>query len=203
MKTADREYIEYVKNKVNDAIVIDLLGSGNSFTFFCKKYKINYKSYILYFMGRSNKYSIEYFPKNKMYAIFNYFNRYIERLNYATHGSFISFKNYKLITKKLEYDEKFYKPIYEIVNLSCEYVNKLNDVLIEYNFEEKILYDMLFFYFGPPDFASKPKCESFSDEILNILDKIEHEDLHVKNDTEELDIKSNYFLDLNEYLTIY
>ena len=180
MERADREYIEYVKNKVNNAIVIDLLGSGKSFTSFCEKHKINYKSYILYFMGRSSNYTIEYFQNKKMYAIFNYFNRYIERLNYASHGSFISFKNHKLITKKLEYDEKFYKPIYEIVNLSCEYFSKLNDVLIEYNFEEKILYDMLLFYFGPPDFVNKPKCESFSEQILNILDKIEHEDLHKK-----------------------
>jgi hypothetical protein len=202
MKRANSKYIEYVKNKVNNAIVIDLVGSGNSFTSFCKKYKINYKSYILYFMGRSNKYSIEYFQDKKMYAIFNYFNRYIERLNYATHGSFIDFKNDKLLTKRFEYDVNFYKPIYQIVKLASEHVYKLNDVLIEYNFEEKILYNMLFLYFGQPDNILKPKCSSFSNEILNILDKIEHEGSHGEHDIVELDIKSNYFLDLDEYLIL-
>ena len=200
MKNANEEYVEYVKDKVSNGIVIDLVGTGNSFSNFCKKNKINYKSYILYFMGRDPNDIIEYFPKKKMYAIFNYFNRYIERLNYASHGSFMRFENNKVITKEFEYDINYYMPVYKIVNLASKHINKINDILIEYNFDEKTLYKMLYFYFGPPDFLHT-KCKSFPDQILTVLDKIEHEENHIGITNINSNIDKNYYLDLDEFLT--
>ena len=135
-----------------------------------------------------------------MYAIFNYFNRYIERLNYASHGSFMRFENNKVITKEFEYDINYYMPVYKIVNLASKHINKINDILIEYNFDEKTLYKMLYFYFGPPDFLHT-KCKSFPDQILTVLDKIEHDENHIGITNINSNIDKNYYLDLDEFLT--
>ena len=193
MKSADEEYIRYVKDKVSGSIVIDLLGSGKSFTTFCKKHDIDYKSYVLFFMGRSHDNSIEYFPTTKMYAIFNYFNEYIERLNYAVHGSFAGFSDSKVVACDYDYDISYYIPIYRLMRLACNHASKVNDVLSEYDFDEHMLYKMLYFYFGEPS--------SFSQREILILDKIGHENEHdSRNNTNLTEIDKNYFLDLDEYI---
>jgi hypothetical protein len=200
MKNADSEYVDYVKNKVKNAVVIDLLGTGKSFFNFCKKFNIEYNNYIIYFMGRSDDYIIEYFPEMKMYAVFNYFNRYIERLNYATHGSFIGFnKNNNVITSEFEYDTKYYEPIYKIINKSCEHVLKVHDIISEYNFEQDTLYKFLFYYLGTPDKLWEGKCKSFNEYELSLLDNIGHTDAHTDNNYINTNIERNYFYDLDEY----
>jgi hypothetical protein len=199
MRNADEEYIRYVKDKISGSIVIDLLGSGKSFTAFCKKHDIDYKSYVLFFMARSNERSIEYFPSTKMYAVFNYYNEYIERLNYAVHGSFAGFNDKKVVTCDYDYDVSYYIPIYRVVSLVCNHVSKVRDVLSEYNFDEDVLYEMLYSYFGSQTIPDRPSSFSQKDRLM--LDKIGHEDSHdSENNTRVTDIDKNYFLDLDEFL---
>jgi hypothetical protein len=200
MINANDEYINYVRQKVDNSIVIDLLGSGKSFEKFTKKHNINFKKYILYFMGRDPNNIIEYFPDMKMYAIFNYFNRYIERLNYACHGSFLNFDDNKIITKKFEYDLNYYEPIYKLVHTACTHISKIKDILIDYKFDEKKLYEMMYYYFGPPDSYLIPECKSFSLLERKVLDNIGHEDLHDNKNNIRSNIDKDYFLDLEEFL---
>jgi len=137
----------------------------------------------------------------KMYAVFNYFNRYIERLNYSCHGSFLNFDcDNNVITTSIEYDVEYYMPIYKIVNVISDHSKKVNDIISEYNFNEEQLYRFLFHYLGQRDHIQNGPCKSFTNEEIKLLDNIEHVDYHTDIKPQNTNIRGEYFLDLDEYL---
>lgn len=196
MKNADDEYIDYVKNKVNNSVVIDLLGSGKSFYKFTQKYNIHFKHYHLFFNHTFMHNNLEFISDMNMYSCISYMHKYIERLNYSFHGSFIKFSDGKIVTKIKEYDDRLYEPIYKIVNIFSKYLFKIKDVIIDYQLDEKKIDEFILNYLGRRN-CVYDSIEMFTPFERNVLNKINHKSSHECNDRI---IKTN--IDYNEILNL-
>ena len=196
MKNADDEYIDYVKNKVNNSVVIDLLGSGKSFYKFTQKYNIHFKHYHLFFNHTLIHNNLQYINEMKMYSVYSYMHKYIERLNYSFHGSFVKFSDGKIVTKIKEYDDTLYEPIYKIVNIFSKYIFKIKDVIIDYKLDENKLDEFILNYLGKRNVVYD-NIEIFTKKERHVLNKINHENSHEDNDSM---IKTN--IDYNEIINL-
>lgn len=196
MKQNSQTYINYVKTMVENNVVIDLLGSGKSFYNFTQKHNICHKSYVLFFHKREPVINeITYNEDMKMYSIFNYYNQYIERMNYAVHGSFVEFSdNNKIITKTIEYNISYYNTIYKLINILSNHISKVKDVICDYNLSPTFLYTILHHYYGSNNI--------FSQKEQYVLNLIGHENEHNSGNVCS-DIPYNYFVDLDEYLSLH
>ena len=140
-----------------------------------------------------------------MWVVFNYFNRYIERLNYAWHGSFLDLDDNYIYCLNKEYDEKIVDIYMNVVNTACTYLYKMRDIISEYNFTAEKLYEIMYFYLGPKDFLSIKECLSFTKSERDAIDTIYHSSEHCvdKKNIVKYKIDKNYFLDIGEYLNYY
>lgn len=201
MKYANEEYVSYVKAAITDAIVVDLLDNSDSFTAFCRQYGLSYKKYVVLFMGKSNEDIIQYDNDKNIIGVVNYFNKYIERLNYSWHGSFCEFDRTDMICQEFDYDTKLVHVYFKLISITSKYITKIKDIIKEYDITVGMVYKIIYFVFGQRD-------SIFELDVIDMLEMIRYNDIRNIDDLNGSDKlntlvrhvnQKGYFLDINEY----
>ena len=159
-------FVDYFKSHSHDqALVIDLQGSGHTFYEFQKKYNIKCLTFITCFGSKPH-------PKPGYEFLFYHdlFNDYIERMNYSVHGSFVGF------------DGSVSRPQV----LPLEYDKSLVDVYMSQVFQVLPLLRQVKEGLLTEDIFSRDSCHTvlrqlfqFSTEDLNVMNQLNHENFHL------------------------
>ena len=190
MNLADSDYIEYSRDTLDNSIVVDLLGTGNTFTSFCKKHNIDYNLYIVWFASTGGYNVLNYYDDMKMYHVCNFFNKYIERLNYSWHGSVHTACKNSVSVYDTEYNVSLYDCLIKLNQTLTDHVSKVSDIMSTYHVSDEDIFKIV-----------KRTLEPLgsSAEEASILDMIGHENEHdISNSTIEHKIDTRYYVDNRE-----
>lgn len=190
MNHADCDYVEYSRAVLDGSIVVDLLGTGNTFTAFCKKHNIDYGLYIVWFASTGGYNVLNYYDDTKMYHVCNFFNKYIERLNYSWHGSVHTACKDSVSVYDAEYDVSLYDCLIKLNQTLTDHVFKVSDVMSTYHISNENIFKIV-----------KKTLEPLgsSAEEASILNMIGHENDHdISNGTIEHKLNTQYYIDNKE-----
>lgn len=112
-------YLEYTKsNLIENSLVIDLQGSGNSFNHFCTQTNTNSNLFLVVDFGNSMN------NKQSLFDLNAYkFSDKIERVNYSTLGHLIDYQNHP-IREKCEYPENYIQIFIDCINLASNLITE-------------------------------------------------------------------------------
>lgn len=190
MNHADSDYVEYSRDILNGSLVVDLLGTGNTLTTFCKKYDIDYGLYVVWFAATGGYDVLSYHDDTKMYHVYNYFNKYIERLNYSWHGSVHTASKDSVSVYDIEYDTSLYDCLIKLNQTLTDHVSKVNDIMSTYHVSNENIFKII-----------KKTLEPLGSSVeeASILDMIGHESYHdISRETTEYKFNTQYYIDNRE-----
>ena len=119
-----KQYYEYFKTAVfeENCLIVDLQGTGASFLAFQRNYPDTLKN-LHYISVTCDREKVQ---DQRFEMFFTYWNKYIERLNYATHGSLIVIRNDKPYFFDKEYKEELVSKYIQIVEKASTFIHCLN-----------------------------------------------------------------------------